>query len=146
MNENIVKNFNKLLSNFFIVYVKLHNLHWNVVGINFKSIHEYLELLYKDISVSFDTIAEVLKMNDQTPIASLSKFIENSTIKEIESIELDGCKVLNIVLHDFKELKCICEEIRCCADKENLFEIINIMDKEIEWLNKQIWFIKAMLK
>ena len=51
MNENIVKNFNKLLSNYFVVFVKLHNLHWNVVGINFKQIHEYLETLYNDINL-----------------------------------------------------------------------------------------------
>lgn len=146
MNENIVKNFNKLLSNYFVVFVKLHNLHWNVVGINFKQIHEYLETLYNDISVSFDTIAEVLKMHDQTPYASLNCYMENSTIKEIDSIELDGCKVLNIVLHDFKELKCICDEIRCLSDKEGSYDIVNTMDKELEWLNKEIWFINAMLK
>jgi starvation-inducible DNA-binding protein len=146
MDKNIVTNFNKLLSNYFVVFVKLHNLHWNVVGINFKSIHEYLESLYKDLSVSFDMIAEVLKMHDETPIASLKCYIDLSTIKEIDSIELNGEKVLNIVLHDFKELKCLCDEIRCGADKENLFDIVNIMDKELEWLNKQIWFINAMLK
>lgn len=146
MNNNIVNNFNKLLSNYFVVFLKLHNLHWNVVGINFKAIHEYLETLYKDLSVSFDMIAEILKMHNETPCASLKNYMELASIKEIDSIELNGEKVLNIVLHDFKELKCLCEEIRCCSDKENLYDIVNVMDKELEWLNKQIWFINAMLK
>lgn len=146
MNNNIVSNLNKCLANLCVIFVKLHNLHWNVVGINFKSIHEYLESLYNEISISFDRIAEILKMHNEIPCASLNSYISLSTIKEIESIELDGGKVLNIVLHDFKELKCLCEEIRCQAEKDNLYDIINVMDHELEVLNKQIWFMNAMLK
>ena len=45
MNKELVLKINKYLSNLAVEYFKLHNLHWNVVGINFKSTHEYLEVL-----------------------------------------------------------------------------------------------------
>ena len=43
MNKELLSSINKYLANLAVEYFKLHNLHWNVIGINFKSTHEYLE-------------------------------------------------------------------------------------------------------
>lgn len=36
-----MKTFDKYLSNLLVGYVKLHNLHWNVVGINYKEVRPF---------------------------------------------------------------------------------------------------------
>ena len=36
MNKELLGKLNKYLANLGVEYIKLHNLHWNVVGINFK--------------------------------------------------------------------------------------------------------------
>ena len=43
-----MKNLDRYLSNLMIGNIKLHNLHWNVTGLTFKAVHEYLETLYDD--------------------------------------------------------------------------------------------------
>ena len=50
MKKELSVKLNKYLSNLGVEYIKLHNLHWNVVGIQFKAIHEYLEGLYDGVS------------------------------------------------------------------------------------------------
>ena len=52
MNKELLSSINKYLANLAVEYFKLHNLHWNVIGINFKSTHEYLEVLYDGIIAS----------------------------------------------------------------------------------------------
>lgn len=146
MEKELLKNLNKYLSNLGVLYIKLHNLHWNVVGINFKATHEYFETLYDGISESLDSVAEVIKMHEGTPLASLKTYLELSTIEELPSVEVDNKTSLKIVLEDFIKMKSLVEEIRQIADKEDLYDIVTLVEGELEQYNKSIWFIKSMLK
>ena len=146
MKKELTNNLNKYLANLGILYIKLHNLHWNVVGINFKAIHEYYETLYDGISASLDSVAEIIKMHEGTPLASLKTYLELSTIEELPSVEVDNKASLKIVLEDFIKMKSLVEEIRKEADKEDLYDIVTLVEGELEQYNKSIWFIKSMLK
>ena len=146
MEKELLKNLNKYLSNLGVLYIKLHNLHWNVVGINFKATHEYFETLYDGISASLDSVAEVINMHEGTPLASLKTYLELSTIEELPSVEVDNKTSLKIVLEDFIKMKSLVEEIRKEADEEDLYDIVTLVESELEQYNKSIWFIKSMLK
>ena len=146
MNKQLSQKLNKYLANLAVEYVKLHNLHWNVVGINFKAIHEYLEGLYDGISASLDSVAELLKMHDEVPAASLKEYLALSDIEELPSVEVKGKEALEVVLKDFQSFKALAENIRNEADEENLYDVVSAMEGDLEQFNKNIWFIKAMLK
>ena len=135
MEKELLKNLNKYLSNLGVLYIKLHNLHWNVVGINFKATHEYFETLYDGISASLDSVAEVIKMHEGTPLASLKTYLELSTIEELPSVEVDNKTSLKIVLEDFIKMKSLVEEIRKEADEEDLYDIVTLVESELEQFN-----------
>ena len=46
------------LANLAVWNVKLHNIHWNVVGPYFVSVHEYTEKLYDEVFEAYDAVAE----------------------------------------------------------------------------------------
>ena len=146
MKKELSVKLNQYLANLGVEYIKLHNLHWNVVGINFKAIHEYLESLYDGVSDSLDSVAELLKMHDEVPAASLKEYLSLSNIEELPSKELNGSDVLHIVLKDFEGFKALAEEIRLEADNDNLYDVVGLMESDLAQFNKSIWFIKAMLK
>lgn len=146
MKEELVLCLNKYLANLNVEYVKLHNLHWNIIGINFKAVHEYLESLYDRISNSFDRIAELLKMHCETPAASLKEYLSLSDIDELVSKDYKINEVLNIVLTDFEKIKKAAEDIRKSANNEDEYDIVSTFEDELENLNKTIWFVKSMLK
>lgn len=146
MKKELSQKLNKYLANLGVEYVKLHNLHWNVVGINFKAIHEYLESLYDGISESLDSVAELLKMHDEVPAASLKAYLALSDIEELSSVEVKGKESLEVVLKDFVAFKSLAESIRREADEEGLYDVVSAMEGDLEQFNKNIWFIKAMLK
>ena len=41
-----MKKLNTYLANLAVLNIKIHNLHWNIVGSQFVSVHEYLESEY----------------------------------------------------------------------------------------------------
>ena len=146
MEKTLSVKLNKYLASLGVEYIKLHNLHWNVVGINFKAIHEYLEALYDGVTASLDAVAELLKMHVETPLASTKEFLEFSIVKVLPSVEIIGVDSLNIVLEDFEMMKKLAEEIRLEADENNVYDVVAMMEGDLAQYNKSIWFIKAMLK
>ncbi|MBE6108329.1 MAG: DNA starvation/stationary phase protection protein [Erysipelotrichaceae bacterium] len=146
MKKELAVSMNKYLANIGVEYIKLHHLHWNVVGVNFKSIHEYLEGLYDGLASSLDEVAELLKIHDEVPAASLKEYLELASIEELEAGELHGKEVLEIVLKDFKEMRNQAEALRNQADEEHLFGVVSALEGDLEQYDKNIWFIKAMLK
>ena len=146
MKKELSVALNKYLANLGVEYIKLHNLHWNVVGINFKAIHEYYEGLYDGISASLDSVAELLKMHGEVPAASLKEYLALSDVEELPSVEVKGKESLEVVLKDFESFKVLAESIRKEADEEDLYDVVSAMESDLEQFNKSIWFIKAMLK
>ena len=56
--EGIVKSLNDYLANLNLLYVKLHNLHWNVQGHSFFQLHAVFEGYYEGVAKSLDEVAE----------------------------------------------------------------------------------------
>ena len=70
MKKELVVKLNKYLADVAVSYIKMHNLHWNIVGSQFKAVHEYLESIYDSYADVLDEVAEALRMNDELPLAS----------------------------------------------------------------------------
>lgn len=146
MKKETIECINKYIANLCIEYIKLHNLHWNVIGSNFKSIHEFLQEQYNNISESLDSIAELLRINNEFPYASLKTYLALADIEEISSKEYKQDDVIKIVLFDYESLKKQAEEIKLCADKNDEFDVVNQFEDELININKLIWFLKSMSK
>ena len=146
MKKEIARNLNQYLANIGVSYIKLHNLHWNVVGKDFKPVHEYLETLYDGFADVLDSVAELLKMNEVAPAASLKEYLELADIKELPSEELKSKDVLEIVLADMEHLKAQAESIRKAADEVDDYAVVSEMEGDLEQYNKTIWFVRSMLK
>lgn len=146
MTKDLIKHTNNYLANIGVMYVKLHNLHWNVVGSNFKEIHEYLESLYNYFADTLDEVAEFIKMEEAYPYASLSEFHDFATISEIDSMDYKATDVLTILLEDIKTLKAQANIIRTYTDKIDKFQLGNMLEEHIAEYDKIIWFVSSMKK
>ena len=146
MKKELVLKSNKYLANINVNYVKLHNLHWNVLGLQFKPVHEYLEGLYDSMHEIFDEVAELLKMNGEYPLASLKDFLVVSEISELESKDYSVKESLQIALADIKVLRENALELRKLAADEDFYPLQVMMEDHLANYNKVVWFIESMLK
>ena len=146
MNQKeLTKELNVYIANIGVGYIKLHNLHWNVVGSQFKAVHEYLESLYDSFADVLDETAELLKIAGEQPVASFKGYLKIATIKELGDKSVDQKKALQITLADLELLRDQALEIRTAADKHDCLAVANLMEDHIENYAKQIWFLRSML-
>lgn len=133
-------------SDFAVLYIKLHNYHWHVEGLEFKSIHELTESYYEKMTAFFDEAAErILQLGGKAP-SSMKEYSAISGISEETGKSFKTADVLKKVTADFeyavKELK----TTRVAAAGEEDSTTDSILAGMIEYLEKEIWMLKSMQK
>lgn len=146
MEYTCSKKINTYLANLGVWTVKLHNLHWNVVGKMFVGVHQFTEALYNEAFENYDSVAELLKMRDQFPLASMREYLDVATIKEEPSRLFSCCEVAQIVEDDLNLMRELAVEIRADAAEKDDFRVVTMFEDFIKYYDKQIWFLRAMKK
>ncbi len=80
-NHKTIQNLEQLLSDSYALALKTQNYHWNVVGENFKSIHELFGAQYEEISAAIDEIAERIRTLGSKVEGTFENFSKLSKIK-----------------------------------------------------------------
>lgn len=145
MAENTDK-LNKFLADLAVLNIKVHNLHWNVVGMEFKAIHKMTEKIYEMLQNQFDEVAEVLKMQNKLPLATIAEYLDNTEIEELESRPYQADEVLEILSDDCNLLINKAKQIREDADKKDNFLVVNLMEDYLKIYAKKSWMIRSMLE
>lgn len=80
-NHQTVFNLEQSLSDSYALALKTQNYHWNIVGENFKSLHELFGAQYEEISVAIDEIAERIRTLGSKVEGSFENFSKLTKIK-----------------------------------------------------------------
>ncbi|MEC5422612.1 Dps family protein [Virgibacillus sp. C22-A2] len=142
-NQKLIDFLNQLLSNYFVMYVKLHRYHWYVQGSHFFQLHEKFEEMYTAFAEDLDEIAERILMIDGRPLATMSMYIKESTLHEANADD----KEIEMITQLIKDYQQMINEIReeglnlAAGRKDSPTEdmLISIQAK----LEKYVWMLHA---
>ena len=140
------KMINGFLADLAVLNVKVHNLHWNVVGMEFVAVHKMTEKLYEKLAEQFDEVAEIMKMKNMMPVAKMADYLEYSVIEEVESKPYQADEVINILIKDINLLIERAKKVRDDAAKDDDFLVANMADEYLKYYAKKSWMINAMLE
>ncbi|MGM9987165.1 MAG: Dps family protein [Bacillaceae bacterium] len=144
--KKLTKLLNTYLANLHVVYIKINNFHWNVVGVDFVDFHKLLEKLYKKVGKEIDYVAERIKQVGHYPLASMSDMLKHATLKEAPSTDYNTATIAYALAEDFAEtakyLRMVSTQIRDSTDENT----INHLGVALEFLEKYVWFFTAYLE
>ena len=83
-----VEKLNLYLANLNVLYRKVQNYHWNIVGTGFFSVHAKLEEYYDALNEQIDDVAERILSIGGRPLGTLKDYLAVTTIKEAENKEI----------------------------------------------------------
>ena len=140
-----VANMNAYLSDLVVFYLKLHDLHWNVKGMQFVPVHQYSESRYEDMSDKFDEIAELIIQHGEKPVSSISEYVKNASIKELNKGSYRDEEVIKIIAEDMAQLKAAAEALRLKMAEEDIFDVVAVLEDHIAGYQKELWFLNSMM-
>ncbi len=145
-NQELINFLNQLLSNYFILYVKLHRYHWYIKGSHFFQLHEHFEQLYLKTQEELDEMAERIMMINGKPLATMSMYLKQGTLEEASADDTVE-EMISQLIHDFNH---ITEEIihtGLSLTKEFQDEPTNdLLIEHQTGFEKEIWTLESYQK
>lgn len=143
LNNNLVDQLNKNLADLQVMYVKLHNYHWNVKGKHFFGIHNMTEGYYNYFAAQYDDVAERILQIGGKPITTMKSYLENSEIKEEEGNEFSADDVINSIVRDFNYLKNQFGNTSKISEENNDPTTQTLAEDNMAWIEKAVWMLNA---
>ncbi|MBE9158361.1 DNA starvation/stationary phase protection protein [Nodosilinea sp. LEGE 06152] len=80
--QGVVDILNKVLADAYLLLIKTKKYHWDVIGPQFRSLHELWEEQYEALTANIDAIAERVRMLNGYPLGTAEGFLKNASLKE----------------------------------------------------------------
>lgn len=143
--EEIATALGNLLADTYMLYLKTHNYHWNVTGMNFQSLHEMFEEQYTELAEAIDVIAEQIRSLGHFAPGSFVEFTKMTTITEEEEVPDDKTMVKRLqeaneaVILTARKALPACEE---AGDEASL----DLVTERIRNHSKVAWMLRSHLQ
>ncbi|WP_373896084.1 Dps family protein [Virgibacillus natechei] len=141
-NQRLINFLNQLVSNYFVMYVKLHRYHWFVQGRHFFQLHEMFEEMYQTFADDLDEIAERILMIDGKPLATMSKFLKETTLNEANADDKEDEMIAQLV-QDYEQIISEIKDGIDLAEEEKDEPTIDMLISLEAKLEKYVWMLKA---
>ncbi|MDA3967125.1 MULTISPECIES: Dps family protein [Helicobacter] len=143
--SKVVQTLKQIQADSAVFYIKLHNYHWNVVGMDFHPVHKALEEMYDDITDLMDDCAERILQLNEKPYVTLKDMLSASKIAEESATKFDSKTILKAILPDYEMFLKNLRELSDIAGEANDKATVALADEKIASLEKFLWMLKAQL-
>lgn len=142
----VVDQMNDLLANYHIYYQNLRGCHWNVKGKSFFTLHAKFEELYTQALAAIDEIAERVLTLGKPPYSTLQKYIDESDIKQIDTIGMKDTDMVKNVVSDMDKLIAKQREILKTTESAGDDGTNDLVNKLMQFLEKENWMMRSFME
>lgn len=142
--EQLLEKLKILHATNFSFYLKLHFFHWNVTGPNFPQYHEFFEDLYTDVWNAADAIAEHIRAAKGFAPGSLSRFMDQTTIKDQTDV-VPAEQMISIAVQDNDKVLDALNQAYLSAEQNAEHGLSNFLQDRIDMHKKHGWMLRATL-
>lgn len=129
----------------FSFYLKAHNFHWNVEGVNFKQFHDLFGGIYEEVYSSVDTFAEQIRALGSYMPGSYTRFSMLSQIED-ETAILDDHAMVSQLLEDNDKLKKILKMVFDLSEQAGEHGFSDFIAGRMDAHSKHGWMLRSILK
>ncbi|PSM51509.1 DNA-binding ferritin-like protein [Campylobacter blaseri] len=143
--SKVVEQLNQIQADALALNIKFHNYHWNVLGKQFFSIHNYTEEAYDDFFELFDEVAERAIQIGGKALVDAKKMIEMSKAPKTDKDSFTDREVVELVREDFKYLLGEFRKLAEIADEAGDRPTTALAEDNIAKYEKSIWMLNQTL-
>lgn len=138
----------RVLADTFLMYIKAHAYHWNVLGPDFKQYHDFFGTLYEELWNAVDPIAEHIRTLDEFAMGNLVNYANLGTVDLVKD-ELNPfpaeAMFMQLTVDNEKVIKSL-KDAHELAETENNRGLINFIEERLDVHAKHGWMLKATIR
>jgi starvation-inducible DNA-binding protein len=102
--EGVVALLNQDLSDLYLILVKTKKYHWDVVGPQFRTLHQLWEEQYETLTETIDTCAERIRTLGGYPVGTMEGFLKLASIKEHPGDIPNATEMVSRLVQDHEQI------------------------------------------
>lgn len=134
----------KLLADTYALYVKTQNLHWNIHGPEFYSLHLLTEKQYLELAENIDEIAERIRALGFYVEASMESFLKLSSIAEEHAVNPKHTYLEHLIQSHEVVIR-DCRNLGNAADKHHDHGTVDMIGKLLRFHEKASWMLRSQI-
>ena len=134
-----------VLADTYVLYMKTHAFHWNVVGPRFAQLHAFFEEQYRALWTTLDELAERIRALGEWAPASGSDMVKAASLRESSKAQLSDMDMVKELLANHEATIRTVRKAHEIADKGGDEATVDLLVGRLEYHEKTAWMLRAHL-
>ena len=137
---------NTLLASLTVFERNVKILHWNYSGVDFVSVHPWLDGIHDDVCKHIDAVAEEIRKGGFFPAAELNRCIEASSVAAINaSVPYGNAETMKVLMTQISAVMNIADALSTEADERKFWTTQDMANSILSDLSHHRYFVANSL-
>lgn len=137
----------RLLADEHVLYTRLRNYHWNVVGMAFGPLHALFQAQYEALAGDIDDIAERIRMLGPTVPGTMTEFMQLATLAEQPGVLPDDRGMVAQLVADHEAIiRHLRSDLRAADEQYDDMGTSDYLTGLMEKHEKLAWLLRAHIE
>ena len=144
-SKALIDSLNRLLADYFALYLKTKSFHWHVAGPRFHDLHLLFDTQAAQLFALTDLIAERVRKNGGATLTSIGAIAAQSRIADQDSAALSAEAMIAELAADNRHLIAALREAKAAASAAGDNATEGAADDWTDQAEQRVWFLTALL-
>jgi starvation-inducible DNA-binding protein len=145
--QGVIQLLNQDLADFYLLLIKTKKYHWDVIGPQFRTLHEMWQEQYEALTENIDACAERIRALGDYPIGTAASFLQHTSIKEHPG-DLPTAKemVERLVIDHEQIIRNLRQHIDLCSQKFHDEGSADFLTGLMEEHEEMAWMLRSVIE
>jgi starvation-inducible DNA-binding protein len=145
--HGVIELLNRDLADLYLLLIKTKKYHWDVIGPQFRTLHQLWEEQYTALTENIDALAERVRALGGYPLGTAAGFIQYSTIQEHSNDLPDANQMVDRLVQDHEQIiRNLRENIDQCSDEYHDEGTADFLTGLMEQHEEMAWMLRSFLE
>ncbi|HEY9641831.1 MAG TPA: Dps family protein [Coleofasciculaceae cyanobacterium] len=145
--EGVVELLNKDLSDAYLLLIKTKKYHWDVIGPQFRTLHQLWEEQYEALTESIDSVAERVRTLGGYPVGTAKGFLELASIKEHAGDVPSATEMVANLVEDHEQvIRNLRDHVDQCSEKFSDQGTADFLTGLMEAHEEMAWMLRSFVE
>jgi starvation-inducible DNA-binding protein len=145
--HGVIELLNRNLADLYLLLIKTKKYHWDVIGPQFRTLHQLWEEQYTALTESIDAVAERVRALGGYPLGTAAGFIQYGNIQEHSNDLPNANEMVDRLVQDHEQIiRSLRENIDQCSDEYHDEGTADFLTGLMEQHEEMAWMLRSFLE
>ena len=145
--QGVIDLLNKDLSDTYLLVIKTKKYHWDVVGPQFRTLHQLWEEHYEALSTNVDAIAERVRTLGGYPLGTAEGFLKHASLREHPGDLPNANEMVSRLVNDHEQMiRNLRTHVDQCSEKYGDEGTADFLTALMEQHEEMAWMLRSFVE